>query len=32
MYDVKIDYENNIRMEGFPRINIKEIGKLILKI
>jgi hypothetical protein len=28
MYDVKIHRKNNIRIEEFPRINIKGIGKL----
>jgi hypothetical protein len=32
IYDVKIDRENNIRIEEFPRIYIKGIGKLISKI
>jgi hypothetical protein len=32
MYDIRINRENNIRIEGFPRVNIKGIEKLISKI
>jgi hypothetical protein len=32
MHDVRINRENNIRIEEFPRIYIKEVGKLIPKI
>jgi hypothetical protein len=31
IYDVRIDCGSNIRMEEFPEINIKGIGKLIPK-
>jgi hypothetical protein len=31
MHDIKIDRENNIRIEEFPRIYIREIEKLISK-
>jgi hypothetical protein len=30
--DIKIDRKNNIRIEKYPQINIKEIEKLISKI
>jgi hypothetical protein len=32
IYNVKIDRENNIRIKGFPRMNIKEVEKLISKV
>jgi hypothetical protein len=32
MHNIKINRENNIRIEKFPRVNIKEIEKLISKI
>jgi hypothetical protein len=32
IYDIKTDRKNNIRMKEFPRVNIKRIRKLILKI
>jgi hypothetical protein len=32
MHDIKTNRKNSIRIEGFPRVNIRKVGKLISRV